>query len=66
MVNIPVTLQQKPVPLYNYDDLIYYIKRRLQENHEITRNNLVRTNRKDMRIKRIVYMPVFQEGVTVL
>ena len=41
--NIPGYLQQKPTPLYNYDDLIVDIRRKMQECHEIARANLIQT-----------------------
>jgi hypothetical protein len=41
--NIPGHLQQTPVPMYNYDDLVYDVKRKLQECHEIARANLRQT-----------------------
>jgi hypothetical protein len=65
--NILGMLQQKPVPLYNYDDLIFDIKRRLQECLEIFRSNLIGTKQKrieDQRDK--VHMPVFRDGDAVL
>jgi hypothetical protein len=47
--------------------LIYDIKRRLQECHEIARNNLIRTKQNRVEDqKNKVYMPVFQEGDTAL
>jgi hypothetical protein len=65
--NIPGMLRQKPVPLYNYDDLIFDIKKWLQECHEIVRSNLIGTKQKrieDQRNK--VHMHVFREGGAVL
>jgi hypothetical protein len=41
--NIPGHLQQAPAPVYNYDDLLHDIKRKLQECHEIARTNLKQT-----------------------
>jgi hypothetical protein len=38
--NMPGQLQQTPAPVYNYDDLVHDIKRKLQECHVITRTNL--------------------------
>ena len=37
--NIPGQLQQTPTPVYNYD-IVYDVKRKLQECHEIARTNL--------------------------
>jgi hypothetical protein len=65
--NIPGYLQQKPTPLYNYDDLIHDIKRKMQECHEIARANLIQTKQRrveDQKDK--VYMPSFKVGDTVL
>jgi hypothetical protein len=41
--NIPGHLQQAPAPVYNYDDLVHDIKRKMQECHEIARTNLKQT-----------------------
>jgi len=41
--NIPGQLQQTPTPVYNYDDIVYDVKRKLQECHEIARTNLKQT-----------------------
>jgi hypothetical protein len=41
--NIPGHLQQTPVPVYNYDYLVYDLKRKVQECHEIARANLRQT-----------------------
>jgi hypothetical protein len=65
--NIPGCLQQRSVPSYNYDDLIHDIKRRLQECHEIARSNLIQTKQKRIENQKDkVYLPLFQEGDTVL
>jgi hypothetical protein len=42
-VNMPGQLQQTPAPVYNYDDLVHDVKRKLQECHEIARANLKQT-----------------------
>jgi hypothetical protein len=42
--NIPGHLQQTAVPVYNYDDLVYDVKRKLQECHEIARANVRQTS----------------------
>jgi len=39
-------LQQKPAPVYNYDDVIHEIKRKLQERHELARANLMQTKQR--------------------
>jgi len=65
--NIPGYLQQKPTPLYNYDDLIHDIKRKMQECHEIARANLIQTKQKrveDQKDK--VYMTSFKEGDSLI
>jgi len=65
-VNIPGYLQQKPTPLYKYDDLIHDIRRKMQECHEIARANLIQTIQKrveDQKDK--VHMPSLKEGDTV-
>jgi len=41
--NIPGQLQQAPAPVYNYDDVVYDVKRKLQECHEVARTNLKQT-----------------------
>ena len=33
--NLPGQLQQRPAPLYNYDDIVHDIKGKLQTCHEI-------------------------------
>jgi hypothetical protein len=42
-LNIPGHLQQAPAPVYNYDNVVHDIKRKLQECHEIARINLKQT-----------------------
>jgi hypothetical protein len=65
--NIPGKLQQKPVPLYNYDDLIHDIKKKLQECHEVARSNLIKTKQKRIESQRDKFhMPVFREGDKIL
>jgi hypothetical protein len=65
--NIPGNLQQRPVPLYNYDDLIHDIKKKLQECHEIARSNLIQTKQERTENQRDKFhMPVFREGDAVL
>ena len=41
--NVPGQLQQASAPIYNYDDLVHDVKRKLQVCHEIARDNLRRT-----------------------
>jgi hypothetical protein len=41
--NIPGQLQRPPTPVYNYDDVIREVRRKLQECHEQARANLKRT-----------------------
>jgi hypothetical protein len=41
--NVPGQLQQQATPVYNYDDLVHDIKRRLQECHKLARANLVQS-----------------------
>ena len=43
--NIPGQLQQKPTPVYNYDDLVHDVKLKLQRCHELARANLMQTKR---------------------
>jgi len=41
--SVPGQLQQKPTAVYNYDDIVHDVKKRLQECYELTRANLVQT-----------------------
>jgi hypothetical protein len=41
--NIPGQIQQTPAPVYNYDYVIYDVRRKLQERHAIVRANLKQT-----------------------
>jgi len=41
--NVPGQLQQQATPMYNYDDVVHDIKRRLQECHKLARANLVQS-----------------------
>jgi hypothetical protein len=65
--NIPGHLQQKPAPVYNYDDVIHDIKRKLRECHEIARANLTQSKQRRV-VQQIseVNMPTFQKGDKVL
>ena len=65
--NVPGRSQQKPNPVYNYDDLVQEVKRKLRECHEVARANLVQT--KQQRIAKQtakVHVPTLQEGYRVL
>ena len=65
--NVPGRSQQKPNPVYNYDDLVQEVKRKLRECHEVARANLVQT--KQQRIAKQtakVHVPKVQEGDTFL
>jgi hypothetical protein len=44
--NAPGQLQQRPTPVYNYDDVVHDVKRKLQECHELGRANLMRTKQR--------------------
>jgi len=35
--NVPGKLQQQATPVYNYDDLVHDIKRKLQEYHKLAK-----------------------------
>jgi hypothetical protein len=64
---IPGQLQQTPTPVYNFDDIVQDIKRRLQECHAIARANLKQT--KQDRVARQtskVNMPKISTGEKVL
>lgn len=37
--NISGQLQQKPTPVYNYNNLVHDVKRKLQECHKLARAN---------------------------
>ena len=41
--NVPGQLQQRPTAVYNYDDIVHDVKKRLQECYELARANLVQT-----------------------
>jgi hypothetical protein len=41
--NVPGQLQQQATPVYNYDDLVHDIKRRLQECHKLARANIMQS-----------------------
>jgi len=41
--NVPGQLQQRPTAVYNYDDIVHVVKKRLQECDELARANLVQT-----------------------
>ena len=40
---MPGQLQQRPTAVYNYDDIVHDVKKRLQECYELARANLVQT-----------------------
>lgn len=44
--NVPGQLQQKSAPVYNYDDVVHDVKRKLQECHELARANLMQTKQR--------------------
>jgi hypothetical protein len=41
--NVPEELQQKPTAVYNYDDIVHDVKKRLQDCYELARANLIQT-----------------------
>ena len=61
--NLPGQLQQRTAPLYNYDDIVYDVKRKVQTCHEIARAKLMKS--KQRRVARKcskVNMPIFNKG----
>jgi hypothetical protein len=41
--NVPGQIHQQSTPVYNYDDLVHDIKRRLHECHNLARANLLQS-----------------------
>jgi preprotein translocase subunit YajC len=65
--NIPGQLQQKTAPVYNYDDIVFEVKQKLQTCHEIARENLMKS--KQQRVAKQaskVNMPILNIGDKVL
>ena len=65
--NLPGQLQQRTAPLYNYDDIVYDVKEKLQTCHEIAQANLMKSKQHRVAQQaRKVNMPVFNKGDKVL
>jgi hypothetical protein len=45
---VPGQLQQKPTAVYNYDDIVYDVKKRLQECYELARANFIQAKQNRM------------------
>jgi hypothetical protein len=64
--NVPGQLQQQPIPMYNYDDLVHYVKKKLQECHKIARANLMQTKQRRVAQVSEVHISKFYVGSKVL
>jgi hypothetical protein len=65
--NIPGQLQQRTAPVYNYDDIVHDVKKKLQTCHEIARANLRQSKQRRVSSQvGKVNMPTLQNGDKVL
>jgi len=65
--NLPGQLQQRTVPLYNYDDIFHDLKQKLRACHEIARANLMQSKQRRVAQQASkVKMPVFNKVDKVL
>jgi transposase InsO family protein len=55
--NLPGKLQQNPTAVYNYDDIVQDIKRKLQECHKVARTNLLQTKQQRVhnKLAKLIY-----------
>jgi len=65
--NLPGQLEQRTALLYNYDDIVYNVKQKLQTCHEIARANLMKSKQRRVAQQASkVNMPIFNKGDKVL